>query len=124
IIPLANLLSFVTEDISLKAGPAIVGLLNATFGNATELIISIFALRAGEIKIVQSSMLGSIISNILLVLGTCFLTGGIKNKTQKFNQTAAQTCSSLMTLACISLIIPATFNISLTNDNKETLLLS
>ncbi|CAG8557839.1 20551_t:CDS:2, partial [Racocetra persica] len=91
IIPLVNLLSFVTEDISLNAGPAIAGLLNATFGNVTELIISIFALRAGEIKIVQSSMLGSIISNILLVLGTCFLAGGIKYKTQKFNQTAAQT---------------------------------
>ncbi|RIB15046.1 Sodium/calcium exchanger protein [Gigaspora rosea] len=92
--------------------------------NLLKLIISVFALRAGEIKIVQSSMLGSIISNILLVLGTCFLTGGIKYKTQKFNQTAAQTSSSLMTLACISLIIPATFNFSLSNDNKETLLLS
>ncbi|CAG8632577.1 13326_t:CDS:2, partial [Racocetra persica] len=121
IILLANLLSFVTENISLNAGPAIAGLLNATFSNVTELIISIFALHAKEIKIVQSSMLGSIISNILLVLGTCFLAGGIKYKIQKFNQTAAQTSLSLMTLACISLIIPATFNISFSNDNKETL---
>ncbi|CAG8562018.1 1789_t:CDS:2, partial [Racocetra persica] len=124
IIPLGNLLSFVTEDISLKAGPAIARLLNATFGNATELIISVFALYAREIKIVQSSILGSIILNILLVLEICFLTGGIKYKTQKFNQTAAQTSSSLMTLACISLIILAIFNFSLSNDNKETLLLS
>ncbi|CAG8458029.1 2052_t:CDS:2 [Racocetra persica] len=94
IIPLAKLLSDATEAISSKTGQAIAGLLNATFGNATELIISILALHAEEIKIVQSSMLGSIISNILLVLGTCFLAGGIKHKIQKFNQTVAQTSSN------------------------------
>ncbi|CAG8501516.1 920_t:CDS:2, partial [Racocetra fulgida] len=108
------------NDISLKAGPAKAELLNATFGNATELIISVFALRAGEIKIVQSSMLGSIISNILLVLGTCFLTGSIKYKTQKFNQTAAQTSlieePQLSIISSIMFLIIITGLISLSSE--------
>ena len=86
------------------------GLLNATFGNAVELIVSIVALKEGEIRVVQASMLGSIISNLLLVLGMCFVAGGIYYDEQVFNQTAAQTSSSLMALACIGLIIPAAFN--------------
>ncbi|GBC08025.1 hypothetical protein RclHR1_07870008 [Rhizophagus clarus] len=109
IIPLAKLLGFVTEDISLRVGQTIGGLLNATFGNAVELIVSIMALRDGQIRVVQASILGSIISNLLLVLGMCFVAGGIYHKTQSFNQTAAQTSSSLMALACIGLIIPAAF---------------
>ncbi|EHL00634.1 putative Vacuolar calcium ion transporter [Glarea lozoyensis 74030] len=92
------------------------GLLNATFGNAVELIVSIVALKNGEIRIVQSSMLGSILSNILLVLGCCFLAGGIHNTRtgtaqgieQGFNMTVASTMSSLMAVASASLIIPAT----------------
>ncbi|KAL9032593.1 MAG: hypothetical protein Q9180_006416 [Flavoplaca navasiana] len=108
IIPLASLLSFATEEISVKLGQTLGGLMNATFGNAVELIVSIVALKDGEIRIVQASMLGSILSNILLVLGCCFLAGGIKHREQKFNSTVASTMSSLMAVSTASLIIPAT----------------
>ncbi|KAL9121522.1 MAG: hypothetical protein Q9187_001918 [Circinaria calcarea] len=108
IIPLASLLSFATEELSVKLGQTLGGLLNATFGNAVELIISIVALKNGEIRIVQSSMLGSILSNILLVLGCCFFAGGIKYHEQHFNETVASTMSSLMAVASACLIIPAT----------------
>lgn len=108
IIPLASLLSFATEELSAKLGQTLGGLLNATFGNAVELIVSIVALKNNEIRIVQSSMLGSILSNILLVLGCCFLAGGIKYPQQRFNDVVASTMSSLMVVSTASLIIPAT----------------
>jgi len=107
IVPLAALLSHATEEISLYVGQTLGGLLNATFGNAVEMIVSIVALQKNEIRIVQASMLGSILSNILLVLGCCFLFGGIKYKEQSFNTTVASTMSSLMAVATGSLIIPA-----------------
>ncbi|RPB11884.1 calcium/proton exchanger [Morchella conica CCBAS932] len=109
IIPLASLLSFATEELALVVGETLGGLLNATFGNAVELIVSVVALTKGEIRIVQASMLGSILSNILLVLGMCFLFGGMKYKEQTFNTTVASTMSSLMAVATASLIIPAAF---------------
>lgn len=108
IIPLAALLSFATEELSAKLGQTLGGLMNATFGNAVELIVSIVALRQGEIRIVQASMLGSILSNILLVLGCCFLAAGIRQQESEFNGTVASTMSSLMAVASASLIIPAT----------------
>ncbi|KAI9878435.1 MAG: hypothetical protein M1830_000870 [Pleopsidium flavum] len=126
IIPLAALLSFATEELSVKLGQTLGGLLNATFGNAVELIVSIVALKNGEIRIVQSSMLGSILSNILLVLGCCFLAGGLKYHEQKFNETVASTMSSLMLVASASLIIPATLYAALTHsstNSEETLLI-
>ncbi|KAF4635850.1 hypothetical protein G7Y89_g2243 [Cudoniella acicularis] len=128
IIPLAAVLSFATEEISLKLGQTMGGLLNATFGNAVELIVSVVALRNGEIRIVQSSMLGSILSNILLVLGCCFLAGGIHNTThgtssgieQGFNMTVASTMSSLMAVASASLIIPATLYAALSKSQENS----
>jgi len=108
IIPLASLLSFATEELSVKLGQTLGGLLNATFGNAVELIVSVVALRSGQIRIVQASMLGSILSNLLLVLGTCFFAGGLKFHMQSFNETVASTMSSLMAVASASLVIPAT----------------
>lgn len=127
IIPLAAVLSFATEEISMKVGQTMGGLMNATFGNAVELIVSIIALKQGQIRIVQSSMLGSILSNILLVLGCCFLAGGITNSTtgtvagieQDFNSTVASTMSSLMTVASASLIIPATLYAALTHSSSS-----
>ncbi|KAL2350190.1 Ca2+:H+ antiporter [Cryomyces antarcticus] len=133
IIPLAALLSFATEEISVKLGQTLGGLMNATFGNAVELIVSIVALKNGEIRIVQASMLGSILSNILLVLGCCFIAGGLNPanpKEQTFNSTVASTMSSLMAVATASLIIPATLYAALPNPNhsdagdKKILLLS
>ncbi|CAG8704544.1 5257_t:CDS:2 [Acaulospora morrowiae] len=110
IIPLAKLLELATEGVSRRVGQAFGGLLNATFGNAIELIVSIIALMHGELRIVQASLLGSIISNLLFVLGFCFVVGGRYHHIQEFEQTVAQTSSSLMALACIGLIIPAAFN--------------
>ncbi|KAF7864284.1 uncharacterized protein EAF02_010252 [Botrytis sinoallii] len=102
IIPLASILSFCDREISMKLGETLGGLLNATFGNAVELIVSIIALKEGQIRIVQSSMLGSILSNSLLVLGCCFIAGGIHNTRtgtsmgieQRFNDTVAGTIKS------------------------------
>merc|ERR1711977_431627 len=87
-------------------------------GNAVELIVSIIALQKNEIRIVQASMLGSILSNILLVLGCCFFVGGLRFKEQTFNSTVASTMSSLMTVATSSLIIPATLY-AVMSDNKS-----
>ncbi|KAA8648545.1 hypothetical protein EYZ11_001139 [Aspergillus tanneri] len=119
IIPLASLLSFATEELAASMGQALGGLMNATFGNAVELIVSIIALKDGQIRVVQASMLGSILSNILLVLGCCFFVGGLRYSEQTFNTTVASTMSSLMTVASASLIIPATLYASLTTS-KET----
>ncbi|GAA6006527.1 hypothetical protein JCM11491_004995 [Sporobolomyces phaffii] len=112
IVPLASLLGEATEQCSLKLGQTVGGLLNATFGNAVELIVGILALIRGELRIVQTSLLGSILSNLLLVLGCSFLAGGVKFKEQKFQMTAAQASSSLMVLGCSTLIIPAAFHAS------------
>lgn len=115
IIPLAAILSFATEEVASRLGETLGGLVNATFGNAVELIVSIVALRAGEIEVVQASMLGSILSNLLLVLGMCFYLGGIYNMRdrdgnpmeQSFSAGTAQTTCSLMTLASATMILPA-----------------
>ncbi|GAB7365940.1 hypothetical protein MBLNU230_g7268t1 [Neophaeotheca triangularis] len=120
IVPLAALLSFATEELSAKLGQTLGGLMNATFGNAVELIVSIIALQKGEIRIVQASMLGSILSNILLVLGCCFVASGIRRSESTFNETVASTMSSLMAVAASSLIIPATLYASLQNSDVNS----
>jgi Ca2+:H+ antiporter len=119
IIPLASLLSFATEELAAKLGETIGGLMNASFGNAVELIVSIVALRQGEIRIVQASMLGSILSNILLVLGCCFISGGFRGGEQTFNATIASAMSSLMAVASASLIIPATMYAALSTSKRS-----
>ncbi|KAL2839705.1 Sodium/calcium exchanger protein-domain-containing protein [Aspergillus pseudodeflectus] len=118
IVPLASLLSFATEELAATLGQALGGLMNATFGNAVELIVSIIALKDKQIRVVQASMLGSILSNILLVLGCCFLVGGIRYPEQSFNSTVASTMSSLMTVSSASLIIPATLYASLSSAKE------
>ncbi|KAI8100038.1 calcium/proton exchanger [Halteromyces radiatus] len=109
IVPLAKLLGYATEDISLRIGEVLGGLLNASFGNAVELIVSIIALTKNLVIVVQASMLGSILSNLLLVLGMCFWFGGYRYKEQTFNVTAAQTSASLLFIATASLLLPAAF---------------
>ncbi|MCJ1477618.1 hypothetical protein MMC13_006291 [Lambiella insularis] len=111
IIPLAGMLSYATEEIALRTGETIGGLLNATFGNAVELIISIVALTQNQVLIVQTSLIGSILSNLLLVMGMCFFFGGLNRVEQFFNVTVAQTASSLLALAVGSLLIPTAFYI-------------
>jgi len=119
IVPLASVLAFATEEISEHVGQTVGGLLNATFGNAVELIVSIIALKENQVRIVQASMLGSILSNLLLVLGCCFVAGGLTRVQQNFNQTVAQTMASLMALATASLLIPAAFHASLPFPKKK-----
>ncbi|KAJ5363993.1 Vacuolar calcium ion transporter [Penicillium cataractarum] len=119
IIPLASLLSFATEELAATMGQALGGLMNATFGNAVELIVSIIALKDNQIRVVQASMLGSILSNILLVLGCCFLVGGLRHREQSFNSTVASTMSSLMAVASASLIIPATLYAALSKSEQS-----
>src|SRR5262249_9739038 len=109
IVPLAALLSEATEHIASRAGDVIGGFLNATFGNATEFIIALVALSLGKIDLVKATLTGSIIGNILLVLGLSFLAGGVKNKIQPFNQLGAGSLCSGLTIAVISLIIPAAY---------------
>lgn len=119
IVPLALLLAFATEELAEHTGQTIGGLLNATFGNAVELIVSVIALKDNQVRIVQALMLGSILSNLLLVLGCCFLAGGFTRVQQTFNQTVAQTMSSLMALATAGLLIPAAFHASVTIPKKD-----
>ncbi|XP_057855693.1 vacuolar cation/proton exchanger 3 isoform X1 [Cryptomeria japonica] len=109
ITPLAERLGFATEQLAFFTGPTVGGLLNATFGNATEMIISIYALQNGMIRVVQQSLLGSILSNMLLVLGCAFLMGGIVHhkKEQSFNKAAAVVNSGLLLMAVMGLLFPA-----------------
>ncbi|CAG8591023.1 6935_t:CDS:2, partial [Gigaspora margarita] len=119
LIPLANLLGYITEDLANWCGQTVGGLLNATFGNAEELIIAILALIRGEIRVVQATMIGSIISNLLLVLGSCFIAGGFRHKEQEFNKKAAQTNSGLLAIACIGLVIPAAFHFESSSGEQK-----
>ncbi|WP_055070162.1 calcium/proton exchanger [Clostridium massiliamazoniense] len=109
IIPLAGLMGEATEEISFYTGPKVGGFLNSTFGNATELIISFFALKAGLFDVVKASIVGSVIGNILLVLGASMFAGGLKFKTQKFNKKIVEVSSSMLLFAVIGLSIPAVF---------------
>ena len=109
IIPLAGLMGEGTEEISFYSGPKVGGFLNGTFGNATELIISFFALKEGLFDVVKSSIAGSVIGNILLVLGASMLAGGLKYKTQGFNKKVVEVSSSMLLFSVLGLCIPALF---------------
>ena len=109
ILPLAGLMGEATEHLTHHTGPGVGGLLNASFGNAAELIIAFMALRAGELEIVKASLTGSIIGNILMVLGLAMLLGGWKHKELRFNRLAAESGSSMMILAVVALVIPAIY---------------
>ncbi|HEU0302369.1 MAG TPA: calcium/proton exchanger [Longimicrobium sp.] len=110
IIPLAGMMGHATEEIAEHVGQGLGGLLNATFGNAAELIIAIVALRAGLFDLVKASITGSIIGNVLLVFGLSALVGGLKYETQRFNRTAAGLGSTLLVLSAVGLVVPAVFH--------------
>ncbi|KAL8382661.1 hypothetical protein RB595_006441 [Gaeumannomyces hyphopodioides] len=124
IIPLAALLGFATEEIALRTGETLGGLLNATFGNAVELIVAIIALMDGQVTIVQTSLIGSILSNLLLVLGMCFFFGGLRRTEQHFNITVAQTAASLLALAVAGVIVPTVFDRSSNTPDLDVAMLS
>src|SRR5919107_1181849 len=110
IIPLSGILGVATEQLAGHTGPTIGGLLNATLGNLAELIIAALALRAGLIGLVKASITGSILGNLLLVLGAAQLAGGLKYKTQQFNPNLAGMSVSLLVIAVIGLVVPALFH--------------
>jgi Ca2+:H+ antiporter len=108
-IPLAALLGSFTEEVAAHTNQTIGGLVNATFGNAVEVVVAIQALLAGEIRVVQASMIGSIFSNLLLVLGCCFFFGGLKHREQQFQSTNATANMGLLALSCVALVLPTPF---------------
>lgn len=109
ILPLAGWMSQATEQLAEKTGEGVGGLLNATFGNAAELIIALVALSAGLHDVVKASIAGSIVGNILLVLGAAMLAGGIRHSEQHFNPSGARSQATLLTLAAFALILPAAY---------------
>jgi Ca2+:H+ antiporter len=107
IVPLAGLLSYATESVAAKTGDAAGGLLNATLGNLTELVIALAALRAGEYALVKGSIAGAIVTNTLFMLGASFLLGGLKHRVQEFNRAGARLQSALLFLATVALLMPS-----------------
>jgi len=110
IVPIAVLIVRSTEQIAARTGDAVGGLLNATFGNAPELIIALVALKAGYPDMVRASIIGGILANLLLALGIAFFLGGIRHSDQKYNPAAARIYSSMMLLAAASLAVPSAFS--------------
>jgi Ca2+:H+ antiporter len=110
ILPLAGWLGHATEHLSARTGEGIGGLLNATFGNAAELIIALAALRKGLYDVVKASLTGSIIGNILLVAGLAIFCGGLKHRVQRFQGVAARVQSTLLSLAAVAMVVPAAFH--------------
>ncbi len=110
IVPIAALIVQATEQIATRTGDAVGGLLNATFGNAPELIISLVALRAGFLDMVRASLIGAILANLLLALGIAFFVGGLRYHDQKYNPAATRAYSTMMFLAAVSLAVPSAFS--------------
>ncbi|KAJ3472995.1 hypothetical protein NLG97_g10584 [Lecanicillium saksenae] len=127
VVPLAGLLSHATESVASNMGDALGALLNITFGNAVELIIFIIALSKNQIRIVQASLLGSILANLLLILGMGFFLGGLRFREQVYNSTVTQMSACLLSLSVISLVLPTAFHASFKDDalaNERSLKIS
>jgi Ca2+:H+ antiporter len=116
LVPLAAVLGTATDDLAMQMGPLAAGIIQATLGNASELILALVALRAGLIEVVQASLTGSIISNLLLVLGAAMLFGGLKYERQNFNRTVAASNTTTLFLAAVGLIVPAVFVLTAYGD--------
>jgi Ca2+:H+ antiporter len=121
ILPLAGWMGTATEEIAVVLGPAMGGLLNATFGNATELIIALVALNAGLVSVVKASITGSIISNLLLVMGLSMFLGGIRYKEQKFQPIVARVNAASMNLAVIAMLLPTAMNYTSQGIDEKTI---
>jgi len=119
VVPMAGLMGRATEELAIYTGPKVGGLLNATLGNAAELIIAIVAIREGLLTLVLASITGSILGNILLILGFSMLLGGIKHGRQKFNRTQAGVNATMLILALIALAIPSFFNFRIADVNES-----
>lgn len=112
LVPLAALLSHATESVAAKTGDAVGGLLNATLGNLTELVIALAALRAGQYLLVKASIAGAIVTNILFMLGASFLLGGLKHHVQEFNRAGARLQAALLFLATVALLVPSAVSLA------------
>jgi Ca2+:H+ antiporter len=110
VIPLAGLIGAATEELAAHTGPRVGGLLNATLGNAAELIITIFAIRAGLLELVKASITGSILGNLLLVLGLSMVAGGLRHGSQRFDRTQAGLNGTMLILAVIAILVPSIFS--------------
>ena len=110
IVPVAALIVRATEQVATYTGDTIGGLLNASFGNAPELIVAVVALRAGLLDMVRASLVGGILANLLLALGLAFIAGGVRHHTQAYNASAARTYASMMMIAAFSLMVPSAFS--------------
>src|SRR5262249_15549746 len=113
LVPLAGLIGLGPEQLAVRLGPAAGGFMNATFGTAAELIIAVVALGRGHVALVKASITGSIVGNLLLVLGLSFFAGGLGHRTQKFHRTAATNLAAMLFLAVVALVVPAVFDFSL-----------
>jgi Ca2+:H+ antiporter len=120
ILPLAGLIGHATEDLAARIGPQKGGLLNATFGNVTEMIIAFFLILDNQLEVVKASITGSIIGNVLLVLGASFLAGGWKHEEQQFNRASAGLHSASLVIAVVGLLMPALFALSPEATNFRT----
>ncbi|WP_439566303.1 calcium/proton exchanger [Gloeocapsopsis crepidinum] len=121
ILPLAAWMGTATEEIAVVVGPLLGGLLNATFGNATELIIALIALRSGLVDVVKASITGSIIGNLLLVMGLSMLLGGLRHKEQEFQPVVARVNAASMNLAVIAILVPTTVDITSSGISETTI---
>ncbi|MBN1861008.1 MAG: calcium/proton exchanger [Candidatus Thermoplasmatota archaeon] len=123
IVPLARIMGYSTKEISLQTNPSVSGLFSATFGNAIELIIAVLSLHAGLIQVVQASIIGSIIGNILLLVGLSIFAGGLRFKTQRFNNQTIAVSSTMLIIVVAGLAIPSFYDV-LTPNNPQISLLS
>ncbi|AFZ29010.1 calcium/proton antiporter, CaCA family [Gloeocapsa sp. PCC 7428] len=121
ILPLAAWMGTATEEIAVVVGPLLGGLLNATFGNATELIIALIALKSGLVDVVKASITGSIIGNLLLVMGLAMLLGGLRHKEQEFQPVVARVNAASMNLAVIAILVPTTVDITSSGISEATI---
>src|SRR5262249_18270567 len=121
ILPLAAWMGRATEHLAERMGAGVGGLLNATFGNAAELIIALAALREGLYDVVKASIAGSIVGNILLVLGVAMVMGGMRHREQTFNPQGARAQATMMTLAAITLVLPAAYQAALGKEAVQGL---
>ena len=113
-----------SSQLAMHTNQTIGGLINATFGNAVEVVVAVQGMKAGQIRVVQASMLGSVFSNLLLVLGCCFFFGGLKFKEQTFNATSASANISLLTLSSLALVLPTPFAHYYEIENEDVLMIS
>ena len=121
IVPLAALLSHATESVAAKTGDAAGGLLNATLGNLTELVIALTALRAGQYALVKASIAGAVVTNTLFMLGASFLLGGLKHHVQEYNRASARLQAGLLFLATVALLVPSAIEVADTSERQAFL---